>query len=202
MLVALLNEVLRRQYCDMDVRMTTAQGSATDVEIHPMPSNWSRMLQLQYTWSFQQSLQVYSKVRCDATTERTAWLCNKRMLNLWQSLPERTRNTSQLQYLSDRKHQAKEKSARKSWPKYKSQQTSVIHMVHLPCKVDTGAEVNVISKDYDRPGPNPQQRHLGPTQYRYTVKYRIRRLHYQHPWNLHCTSINMAISKIIYYILE
>lgn len=84
----------------------------------------------------------------------------------------------------------------------KSQQTSVIHMVHLTCKVDTGAEVNVISKDYDRPGPNPQQRHLGPTQYRYTVKYRIRRLHYQHPWNLHCTSINMAISKIIYYILE
>ena len=39
------------------------------------------------------------------------------------------------------------------------------HMVPLTCKIDTGAEVNVISKqDYDRLNPNPQQRHLGPTQ--------------------------------------
>ena len=50
-------------------------------------------------------------------------------------------------------------------------------MVPLTCKIDTGAEVNVLSKqDYDRLNPNPQQRYLGPTQNRikayggYTIK--------------------------------
>ena len=44
------------------------------------------------------------------------------------------------------------------------------HMVPLTCKIDTGAEVNVISKqDYDRLNPNPQHRHLGPTQCRITA---------------------------------
>ena len=44
------------------------------------------------------------------------------------------------------------------------------HMVPLTCKIDTSAEVNVISKqDYDRLNPNPQHRHLGPTQCRITA---------------------------------
>ena len=43
-------------------------------------------------------------------------------------------------------------------------------MVPLTCKIDTGAEVNVICKqDYDRLNPNPQHRHLGPAQYRITA---------------------------------
>lgn len=44
------------------------------------------------------------------------------------------------------------------------------HTIPLTCKVDTGAEVNVISKeDYDRIIPSPQQRHLGPAQFRITA---------------------------------
>ena len=44
------------------------------------------------------------------------------------------------------------------------------HMIPLTCKVDTGAEVNVISKDdYDRLNPSSQQIPLGPTQYRITT---------------------------------
>ena len=44
------------------------------------------------------------------------------------------------------------------------------HMVSLTSKIDTGAEVNVISRqDYDRLNPNPQHRHLGPMQYRITA---------------------------------
>ena len=44
------------------------------------------------------------------------------------------------------------------------------HLIPLNCKVDTGAEVNVISKDdYDRLNPSSQQIPLGPTQYRITA---------------------------------
>ena len=44
------------------------------------------------------------------------------------------------------------------------------HMVPLTCKIDSGAEVNVISKqDYDRLNSNPQHRHIGPTQCRITA---------------------------------
>ena len=44
------------------------------------------------------------------------------------------------------------------------------HMVPLTCKMDTGAEVNVISKQaYDILNPNPQHRRLGPTQYKITA---------------------------------
>ena len=44
------------------------------------------------------------------------------------------------------------------------------HTLPLTCKVDTGAEVKVISKeDYDRLIPSPQHRHLGPAQYRITA---------------------------------
>ena len=43
-------------------------------------------------------------------------------------------------------------------------------MVHIACKVDTGVEVNVISKGhYDRLNPNPRQGHLGPKQYKITA---------------------------------
>jgi len=44
------------------------------------------------------------------------------------------------------------------------------HMIQFICKVNTGAEVNVVSrKDDDRLNPNPQQKHIGPTQYRITA---------------------------------
>ena len=47
---------------------------------------------------------------------------------------------------------------------------SETHTVPINCKVDTGAEVNVISKEqYDKLVPSPQHRHLGPAQYRITV---------------------------------
>ena len=47
---------------------------------------------------------------------------------------------------------------------------SETHTVPINCKVDTGAEVNVISKElYDKLIPSPQHRHLGPAQYRITA---------------------------------
>ena len=47
---------------------------------------------------------------------------------------------------------------------------SETHTVPINCKVDTGAEVNVISKEqYDKLIPSPQHRHLGPVQYRITA---------------------------------
>ena len=47
---------------------------------------------------------------------------------------------------------------------------SETHTVPINCKVDTGAEVNVISKEqYDKLISCPQHRHLGPAQYRITA---------------------------------
>ena len=44
------------------------------------------------------------------------------------------------------------------------------HMVPFTRKIETGAEINVISKQaYDRVNPNPQHRRLGPMQYRITA---------------------------------
>ena len=67
----------------------------------------------------------------------------------------------------------------------------MIHTLYpFTCTIDTGAEVNVISKeDYDRLNPNHQHRHLGPG-LPHTEATPSRPLE-----PVHCTSMQMAVLK-------
>ena len=152
--------------------MTTTQGSATDVGIHHTPKvNIAQPLE--YNASTAINGVISAKLtRPDVMTlkkeqpdDLTSECSSYEKVFLGTLETQDSSSTSMITSIEQRKNRNKVMTEIRV-----TAEPHDTHMVPLTCKIDTGAEVNVISKqDYDRLNPSPQHRHLGPTQCRITA---------------------------------